>query len=141
MKALDGLFTGAHIDEDAILVVGCSTSEVVGEKIGTDGRDDVARTVFDTLRKFCRKKKLHLAAQCCEHLNRSLVVEKETMSRFALARVNAIPQKHAGGAFATAAWKNMKEPVLVEGISADFGIDIGDTLIGMHMKPVAVPSG
>jgi len=139
IKALEGLFTGANPGEDAILVVGCSTSEIVGEKIGTDGRDDVARAVFDTLRKFCRKKKIRLAAQCCEHLNRSLVVEKETMKRFALNRVNAVPQKHAGGAFATAAWKDMKEPVLVESIAADFGIDIGDTLIGMHIKPVAVP--
>ena len=138
-KALDALFAASNAGEDAILVVGCSTSEIVGEKIGTAGRDDVAKAVFETLRKFCRKKKIRLAAQCCEHLNRSLVVEKETMRRFALNRVNAVPQMHAGGAFATAAWKEMKEPVLVESVAADFGIDIGDTLIGMHMKPVAVP--
>ena len=138
-KALEALYAASNVGEDAILVVGCSTSEIIGEKIGTAGRDDVAEAVFDTLRRFCKKKKLHLAAQCCEHLNRSLVVEKETMRRFALARVNAVPQKHAGGAFATAAWKDMKEPVLVESIAADLGIDIGDTLIGMHLKPVAVP--
>jgi len=138
-KALDELFSSSIAGENAILIVGCSTSEIVGEKIGTAGRDDVAKAIFDTLRKFCRKKKMHLAAQCCEHLNRSLVVEKETMKRLALTRVNAIPQKHAGGAFAAAVWKDMKEPVLVESIAADFGIDIGDTLIGMHMKPVAVP--
>jgi uncharacterized protein (TIGR01440 family) len=138
-KALEALYAVSNVGEDAILAVGCSTSEIIGEKIGTAGRDDVAEAVFDTLRKFCKKKKLLLAAQCCEHLNRSLVVEKETMRRFALARVNAVPQKHAGGAFATAAWKDMKEPVLVESIAADLGIDIGDTLIGMHLKPVAVP--
>lgn len=137
--ALDDLYAAANVEEDAILVIGCSTSEVIGSKIGTAGNDDAAKAIFDTASAFCREKKLFLAAQCCEHLNRSLVIEKSAMKKFALARVNAIPRREAGGAFAAAAYAGMQDPVLVESIAADLGADIGGTLIGMHLRPVAVP--
>lgn len=137
--ALEELYEATRADEDAVLVVGCSTSEVVGKKIGTAGSPEAARLLFGVINRFCREKHILLAAQCCEHLNRALVVEKSAMKRFGLTRVNAVPQAHAGGAFATAAWAGMEEPVLVESVIADFGIDIGNTLIGMHIRPVVVP--
>lgn len=137
--ALAELHAAAKAVPGALLVVGCSTSEVGGNKIGTAGNAETADILARTIADFCRKKKLLLAAQCCEHLNRALVVEKSTMIAFGLERVNAIPQKKAGGSFATAAWELMKEPVLVESVRADLGIDIGSTLIGMHLKAVAVP--
>jgi uncharacterized protein (TIGR01440 family) len=137
--ALDGLYASAPVEEGGILVVGCSTSEVLGKKIGTAGSEDAAAAIYETVADFCSEKGLFLAAQCCEHLNRSLVVEKTLMKARSLSRVNAVPVRNAGGAFATAAFAGMEEPVLVEAVAADIGIDIGNTLIGMHLRPVAVP--
>lgn len=137
--ALDGLYAASPVEEGGILVVGCSTSEVIGKKIGTAGSEEAAVAIYDTVADFCAEKGLFLAAQCCEHLNRSLVVEKSLMKARCLLRVNAVPVRNAGGAFATAAYAGMEEPVLVEAVQADIGIDIGNTLIGMHLKPVAVP--
>lgn len=138
-SALDELYSVAKVEEGGILVVGCSTSEVLGKKIGTAGSGDVAAVIFATVAAFCASHGLFLAAQCCEHLNRSLVVEKRLLKARSLTRVNAVPQVHAGGSFATAAWAGMEEPVLVDRVVADFGIDIGNTLIGMHIRPVVVP--
>jgi uncharacterized protein (TIGR01440 family) len=138
-SALEELFTKAKVEEGGILVTGCSTSEVVGKRIGTAGSGEAADVIYRTVAAFCREKNIFLAAQCCEHLNRALVVEKRVMKERALVRVNAVPHKDAGGAFATASYYGMEDPVLVETISADFGIDIGNTLIGMHIRPVVVP--
>ena len=137
--ALEELYTVAHPEEDSILVVGCSTSEVIGKKIGTGGSEETAKAICDTIREFCREKKLFLAAQCCEHLNRSLGVEKECAKMYGLTRVNAVPHAKAGGAFGTAVYSSMEEPYRVESVVADMGIDIGNTLIGMHIRPVCVP--
>jgi len=137
--ALDALYAVAKVEEGGILVVGCSTSEVLGKKIGTAGSEEVATLIYDTIARFCAERGLYLAAQCCEHLNRSLVVEKKIMKLQSFTRVNAVPQRHAGGSFATAAYAQMDDPVLVDRVVADFGIDIGNTLIGMHIRPVVVP--
>lgn len=137
--ALAQLYEVSKAGPGATLVVGCSTSEVGGSRIGTAGNPETADSIARTVLAFCKTRKLALAAQCCEHLNRALVVEKETMLASGLERVNAIPQQKAGGSFATAVWALMKEPVLVESVRADLGIDIGSTLIGMHLKAVAVP--
>lgn len=137
--ALEELCEAAHPEEGDLLVVGCSTSEVIGRKIGTAGSDEAASAIFETISAFCAENGLALAAQCCEHLNRALVVEKSTLKKRGLTRVNAVPHRHAGGAFATAAYGGMKEPVLAESVAAELGIDIGNTLIGMHLRPVAVP--
>ena len=137
--ALEELYTAAHPEEDSILVVGCSTSEVIGKKIGTGGSEETAKAICEAISDFCKEKKLFLAAQCCEHLNRSLVVEKECAKMYGLTRGNAVPHAHAGGAFGTAVYNSMKEPYLVESVVADMGIDIGNTLIGMHIRPVCVP--
>ena len=127
------------LSPEQILVIGCSTSEVTGEKIGTAGTTEVAEMLFNELRKLEEETGVQLAFQCCEHLNRALVVEKQTAVRRNLEVVSVIPVRSAGGAMAEYAYRHMKEPVVVEFIKADAGIDIGDTLIGMHLKHVAVP--
>lgn len=132
----------AKLQPGQLLVVGCSSSEVLGEKIGTDTNMEVAESLYAGIAEVVAGRGVLLAAQCCEHLNRALVVERTTMSTYHLEQVNAIPQpNHAGGAFATEAYQKMKDPVLVEDLraSADAGLDIGDTLIGMHIHPVVVP--
>ncbi|WP_347862850.1 TIGR01440 family protein [Salimicrobium sp. PL1-032A] len=120
-------------------VVGCSTSEVIGERIGTSGSDEVAEDLFAELRTFGEKTGMSLAFQCCEHLNRAVVVERETAERHHGRIVAAVPVREAGGSMAAYAYRHMNDPVLIETIEADAGIDIGDTLIGMHLKRVAVP--
>ncbi|MBD8069513.1 TIGR01440 family protein [Bacillus sp. PS06] len=122
-----------------VLVIGCSTSEVIGEKIGTAGTLDVAQMMFDELLAFQQESGVGLAFQCCEHLNRALIVEKETAIAKGLEMVTVVPVRTAGGAMATYAYNHFKHPVVVEFIKADAGIDIGDTFIGMHLKHVAVP--
>lgn len=122
-----------------LLVVGCSTSEIIGKSIGTDGSIEVATKLFKVLNDFAKKLNLHLAIQCCEHLNRALVVERNTQEKFLLEEVSVIPVPEAGGALASIAFQLMEKPVVVESIRAHYGIDIGDTFIGMHLRPVVVP--
>ena len=122
-----------------ILVVGCSTSEVRGATIGTGGSLDVAESILDSLRDETFQWEVFLAIQCCEHLNRALVVEREILDLYGLEEVSAIPVEHAGGALATLAMQKFIDPVLVETIAAHGGIDIGSTLIGMHLRRVAIP--
>jgi len=137
--ALTELLDVAKPEAGEILVVGCSTSEVLGKKIGTSGSDECATLLYETIAGLAKEHDILVAAQCCEHLNRCLVVEKETAKQYHLVVVSAVPHTHAGGAFATAAYAKMKEPVLVEQIQAHLGVDIGNTLIGMHLIPVVVP--
>ena len=127
----------ANLQKGNIFVVGCSTSEVSGAKIGTNSSPEVAQVLFDALYDFAKEKGIYLAIQCCEHLNRAIVVEMEAVP-FA-ETVNVVPQPKAGGSLATAAYNGFSNPVVVEEIKADAGIDIGSTLIGMHLKKVAVP--
>ncbi len=127
------------LSSEHILVIGCSTSEVIGERIGTAGTTEVAEMLFTELKKWRDKTGVQLAFQCCEHLNRALVVEKETALTKNLEIVSVIPVRSAGGAMAEYAYNHMNDPVVVEFIKADAGIDIGDTFIGMHLKHVAVP--
>ena len=127
----------ANLQKGNIFVVGCSTSEVIGAKIGTNSSPEVAQVLFDALHDYAKEKEIYLAIQCCEHLNRAIVVEKEAVP-FA-ETVNVVPQPKAGGSLATAAYKGFRNPIVVEEIKADAGIDIGSTLIGMHLKKVAVP--
>ena len=127
----------AKLVEGNIIVVGCSTSEIMGSKIGTNSNPDTAKTVFDAIYDCATEKNIRLAFQCCEHLNRALIVERDTVPNAEL--VNVVPQPKAGGSMATQAYHHFKDPVAVEEIKADGGIDIGLTLIGMHLKKVAVP--
>src|SRR5699024_458789 len=118
-----------------------STSEVVGEAIGTSGSEETAERIYVELRKLQKETGVHLLFQCCEHLNRALVMERETFNsnEVALEEVTAIPHPTAGGSMASYAYKQMKDPVLVEEVRADAGIDIGDTMIGMQLKHVVIP--
>ena len=131
------LIEAAKLNKGSIVVVGCSTSEVVGSKIGTDSQPDVAKELFDGIYEVLSRNGIYLAAQCCEHLNRAIIIEAEAAN--GLDIVNVVPQPKAGGSFATAAYAAFKQPVAVEEIKADAGLDIGGTLIGMHLKKVAVP--
>ena len=141
-RAVAELCDAAHLRPGALFVVGCSSSEVLGERIGTHTSMDVAGALYEGIASELKERGVFLAAQCCEHLNRALVVERTVLERYDLEQVNAIPQpNHAGGAFASVTWNRMADPVLVESLSAraDAGIDIGGTLIGMHIHPVVVP--
>lgn len=124
-----------------ILVVGCSTSEVMGACIGTASSAEAAQSIMRGLYEPIKARRLFLAVQGCEHLNRCLVVERECMERYALQQVWVKPQPHAGGAFATLAYETFSDPVMVEDLRgrASAGMDIGGTFIGMHMHPVVVP--
>lgn len=123
----------------SIVVVGCSSSEAAGYKIGTSSSLETAEAIFEGLYPVLRDYRLYLAAQCCEHLNRALVIEREAAEKYGYEPVNVLPQPKAGGSFATTAWKRFDDPVAVEHVRAVCGLDIGGTLIGMHLKEVAVP--
>lgn len=129
----------AGLEEGDILVTGCSSSEVASHKIGSYSSAEIGEAIFDVLYQACRERKIYLAAQCCEHLNRALIIEKKAAKEYRLPMVNVVPKLKAGGSFATAAYAGMEDPVAVEELKAHAGIDIGDTLIGMHLRPVAVP--
>ncbi len=122
-----------------LFVVGCSSSEIVSSRIGSYSSKEIGEAVFQEIWEECEKNQIYLAAQCCEHLNRALILEREAAEKYGYEIVNVVPQLKAGGSFATAAYERMKEPVAVERISAHGGMDIGDTLIGMHLRQVAVP--
>ncbi|ODG91927.1 TIGR01440 family protein [Gottfriedia luciferensis] len=124
---------------DHVLVIGCSTSEVSGQRIGTSGTIEVAEVLFNEIKAFQDETGVQLAFQCCEHLNRAIVVQRKTAKRLQLDEVTVIPVRTAGGALASYAFRHIHDAVIVEHIKADAGIDIGDTLIGMHLKHVAVP--
>lgn len=129
----------AGMKKGQLLVIGCSTSEVAGGTIGHSSSPELAEELFLGIYEAAESSGIYLAAQCCEHLNRALIVEEEVALSRQYEIVNVVPQPKAGGSFATAAYKHFKSPVAVEHIKADGGIDIGDTLIGMHLKDVAVP--
>lgn len=136
-RAAEELCEAAKLKAGQIVVVGCSSSEVDGRRIGTDSDPTVAQAVFDGIYEVLSARGIYLAAQCCEHLNRAIVTERAAVPGREI--VNVVPQPKAGGSFATAAYHGFTDPVVVEEIQADAGLDIGGTLIGMHLKRVAVP--
>ena len=129
----------AHLRRGQIVVIGCSTSEVVGHQVGSWSTPEVADAIFRGLSSVFSPMGVYLAAQCCEHLNRALIVERETAEKYGYEEVTVVPWLHGGGSFATNAYYHFRDPVAVEEIKADGGLDIGLTLIGMHLKRVAVP--
>ncbi len=138
-EAVLELIEKARLQQGDILVVGCSSSEIGGGQIGKQSSLEIAKEVFGGIYPVLQQKGIFLAAQCCEHLNRALIIEKRLAQRERLDIVNAVPQPKAGGSFATCAYEAFDEPVAVEHICAQAGMDIGDTLIGMHLQEVAVP--
>ena len=133
------LLDQAKLKPGQLLVIGCSSSEMVGQRIGKGASMEAAEAAFAGIYPVLQQKGIQLAVQCCEHLNRSLIVEREVAEARGFEIVNVIPQPHAGGSFAVTAWMNFRDPVAVETIVADAGLDIGGTLIGMHLRRVAVP--
>ena len=138
-QALLELLEVAGLKAGDLLVIGCSSSEVVGERIGKGSSMEAAQAVFAGVYPVLKERGIYLAAQCCEHLNRALILEQAAAEKFGYEPVNVRPWAHAGGSFATTVWENLETPCAVEHIRAKAGMDIGDTLIGMHLKEVAVP--
>ncbi len=145
MRELCGI---VKVPAGGIVVIGCSSSEIGGGVIGHASSPEIASAVYRGVARELELRGLYLAAQCCEHLNRAVVIEREAiraaLSAAALGHrefyeVNAIPQPKAGGSFGTCAYQSFRDPVVLSGIAADAGLDVGGTLIGMHLKPVAVP--
>lgn len=137
--AIHILCANGHLSSGSLLVIGCSTSEIAGKPIGKSGSMDIGYEVITGALAGCADTKTALAVQCCEHLNRALVVPSSIAMQRQYEKVSAVPHATAGGSCASAAWQTFTDPVLVEFIQAEAGIDIGDTLIGMHLRPVAVP--
>lgn len=131
----------AKLEEEDIFVVGCSSSEIAAHMIGTYSSEEIGKAVFSTIMSVCDEKGIFLAAQCCEHLNRAVIVEKKCAQRYGLTRVNVVPVLKAGGSFGTAAYNGFENAYAVESLErkASAGMDIGDTFIGMHMRDVVVP--
>ena len=138
-EAVSELIETAKLTRGQILVVGCSSSEIVGETIGHGSSLDAAQAVYEAIAPILCEKGIFLAAQCCEHLNRALIIERACAEKYGIDEVAVVPQPKAGGSFATTAWQNFESPVAVEHIRAHAGLDIGGTLIGMHLREVAVP--
>lgn len=133
------LLEQAQLNPGSLLVIGCSSSEIVGKRIGKGSSMEAAQAVFRGIYPVLREQGIDLAVQCCEHLNRALIMERSAAEKRGYELVNVLPQPHAGGSFAVTAWEAFSSPVAVETIAADAGIDIGGTLIGMHLRRVAVP--
>ena len=136
-RIAEELIEAAHLGKGQIVVVGCSTSETLGQKIGNHSVPQAGKAIFEALQGVFAPHGIYIAAQCCEHLNRAIIIEHEAVPNADI--VNVVPQPKAGGSFATACYQAFKHPVALEHIKADAGIDIGGTLIGMHLKEVAVP--
>lgn len=133
------LLEQAGLKPGALLVIGCSSSEMVGLRIGKGSSMEAAQAAFQGIYPILQEQGIDLAVQCCEHLNRALVLERSAAEKRGYEIVNVMPQPKAGGSFAVTAWNAFRDPVAVEQIAADAGIDIGGTLIGMHLRRVAVP--
>ena len=138
-QAAEELLAAAALEQGDLFVVGCSSSEIVGGHIGHASSLEAAQAVFAGIYPPLRERGIWLAAQCCEHLNRALIVERDCARQYGYDPVCVVPQPKAGGSFATTAWKTFSAPVAVEHVRAHAGLDIGGTLIGMHLRDVAVP--
>lgn len=138
-EVTEELLAAAGLKPGQILVAGCSSSEIAAHKIGCYSSKEIGEAVFNAIQRAAKNHGVYLAAQCCEHLNRALIIEEEAAEKYGLEIVNVKPQLKAGGSFSTAAWNGFTSPCAVETIKAHAGIDIGDTLIGMHLRHVAVP--
>ena len=138
-QAVEELLAQANLRPGDVLVVGCSSSEIVGGHIGHDSSMEAAAAVYEGIAPVLAQRGIWLAAQCCEHLNRAIILERQAAEAYGWEEVWVVPRPHAGGSWATTCWKHFEHPVAVEAIRAHAGMDIGGTLIGMHLRAVAVP--
>lgn len=137
--AVDALCKAGDIQPGGLIVLGCSTSEVAGARIGKGSVPELGEVIAEAMLTACAAHGVNAAFQCCEHLNRAIVMEQSVLKENGLTQVRAIPQPKAGGSVPAAAWKRLKHPALAMSVQADAAIDVGDTLVGMHIRPVAVP--
>ncbi len=137
--AVSALTEAGDMAPGSLIVLGCSTSEVAGARIGKGSVPELGEIIADAMITACYNHGMQAAFQCCEHLNRAIVMEKQTLRQYGCTQVRAIPQPKAGGSVPAAAWKMLQEPALAVSVQADAAIDVGDTLVGMHIRPVAVP--
>ena len=137
--AFPALQSAGEIAPGGLIVLGCSTSEVAGARIGKGSVPELGEIIARAMLDSCRSRGLDAAFQCCEHLNRAIVMEKRVLRERNLTQVRAIPQPKAGGSVPAAAWRMLEQPALAMNVQADAAIDVGDTLVGMHIRPVAVP--
>ena len=138
-NAVQELLAAHPVRKGELFVIGCSSSEIAGGILGKNSSEEIGKTVYEAASEICTKNGLFLAAQCCEHLNRALVIEEKVAEKFGYEEVSVVPWLKGGGSFATAAYYGMENPVVVEHIKASAGLDIGGVMIGMHLKDVAVP--
>ncbi len=138
-RLMDELVRTGNVRPGQIVVLGVSTSEVRGRRIGTSGAEEVASLIHEGVERVRTRTGVHVVWQCCEHLNRALVTERRLADAQGWNEVSAVPVPTAGGSMAAYAYRRMEEPCLVEAVQVHAGIDIGETLIGMHLRPVAVP--
>ena len=136
---VEELVKAGGLEAGSCVVLGCSTSEVAGGVIGHSSVPELGKALAEAMLKACRRRGLYACFQCCEHLNRAVVTEKRLLKELGLTQVRAVPQPKAGGSVPAAAWRLLEEPALAVSIRADAAIDVGDTLVGMHIRPVAVP--
>ena len=137
--AVEALKDAGDIAPGGVIVLGCSTSEVAGARIGKGSVPELGEVIARAMLDACSKRGLYAAFQCCEHLNRAIVLDERVLRDLRLTQVRAVPQPKAGGSVPAAAWKLLDAPALAVSIQADAAIDVGDTLVGMHVRPVAVP--
>ena len=138
-ESVGALMDAGHLESGSVIVLGCSTSEITGARIGKGSVPELGEIVAEAMLAACKGHGVHAAFQCCEHLNRALIIEREAAEKYGWEEVCVVPRPHAGGSWATTCWKQFQDPVAVEEIRAHAGIDIGGTLIGMHLRRVAVP--
>ena len=138
-QALEELLQTAKLKSGDLFIVGCSSSEMVGERIGKGSSMEAAEAAFAGIYPVLQERGIWLVSQCCEHLNRALIMERTAALQYGYEPVNVEPWAHAGGSFATVTFARLSEPVAVEHVRAAAGMDIGDTLIGIHLRDVAVP--
>lgn len=138
-SAIEALVKEANLQKGQIVILGCSTSEVAGEKIGKGSVYDLGETIVSALLSVLSPLGIYLAAGCCEHLNRAVILPREAAEKYGFEIVSVVPQPKAGGSAATAAYKLLEDAVAVEFAKCHAGMDIGDTFIGMHLRHVAVP--
>lgn len=139
VRAMTELLEQANLRRGDMMVIGCSSSEVMGEHIGKGSSMEAAEAIYAAIAPLLRERGIYLVAQCCEHLNRALIMERECAEKYGYEIVNVMPWPHAGGSFATTVYAGADDPVAVEHVRAHAGMDIGGTLIGMHLRDVAVP--
>ena len=136
LQNFDELKDMSFFKKGELCIIGCSTSEVIGEKLV---QWDQWILLKKALKQIEKDTGVSFVFQGCEHINRAITMESTNFNPLTMEEVTVVPDVHAGGSLSTYAYQHMKDPIVVEHITVPKGIDIGQTLIGMHIKHVCVP--